>query len=82
MVRIEEISGSYEWKIADAGWTVEYCPTVILAEDMPNHAPTFGCQFPFNGTIDVPVTGCYEFTTQADGSVSPLSVDLALTRVN
>lgn len=68
--------GSYEWKIADAGWSIEYCTAVTLEEGAPASAPLYGCAFPMNGTINIPEQGCYEFNMQTDGNVPPLAVDI------
>lgn len=82
VARMELNAGSFEWKIADEGWSIEYCTTTNLVENTPTNAPFLGCAFPANGTIDVPATGCYEFQMQTDGAVPPASVDVTFTPVN
>lgn len=79
VARFEANAGSYEWKIADEGWSIEYCTTTNLGQGTPTNAPLFGCAFPSNGTVDIPATGCYEFQMQTDGSVPPNSVDVTFT---
>ncbi|MEL7449977.1 MAG: hypothetical protein AAFN78_12260 [Pseudomonadota bacterium] len=82
VARFEVNSGSFEWKIADEGWSIEYCTDTNLVENTATNAPLFGCAFPANGTIDVPATGCYEFQMQTDGNIPPAAVDVTFTPVN
>ena len=81
VARFEVNAGAFEWKIADEGWSIEYCTATNLVENTPTNAPFAGCPFPSNGTIDIPSTGCYEFQMQTDGSVPPASVDVTFTPV-
>ena len=82
VARFEANAGSFEWKIADEGWSIEYCTDTNLVENTPTNAPVFGCAFPSNGTVDIPATGCYEFQMQTDGTIPPDSVDVTFTPVN
>lgn len=74
--RFEMPSGSFEYKIADEGWSLEYCSGTTQVQGVTNNLPLFGCAFPTNGVIEVPAPDCYEFTMQTDGSVPPNAVEL------
>jgi hypothetical protein len=79
--RFEATAGSYEFKVADEGWSVEYCSTTNQVSGVPVTLPLFGCTFPANGTIDIPATGCHEFTMTPDGNVPPFAVELEFNPV-
>lgn len=76
VARFELSAGDYEYKIADAGWSLEYCTVTNLVSETPTNLPLFGCAFPVNGTISIPASDCYEFTMTTDGSVPPDAVNL------
>ncbi len=77
--RIEAPAGNFEYKVADEGWSIEYCSATAQVSGVSNSLPLFGCTFPMNGTIEIPAAGCYEFTMTPDGSVPPAEVDLLFT---
>ncbi len=82
VARFELVAGTYEYKVADEGWSIDYCTTTQLQVGAATNLPLFGCAFPSNGVISVPQTGCYEFELQTDGNVPPTSVDVTFTPVN
>lgn len=76
IARLTLAEGSFEWKVADADWSLEYCTPTSLVADTPTVAPLFGCTFPVNGSINVPATGCYEFRMQGNGVLPANQVEL------
>ncbi len=77
--RFEASAGAYEYKVADEGWSIEYCSTTTQVSGVSNTLPLFGCTFPMNGIIEIPAAGCYEFTVTPDGNILPFEVDLVFT---
>jgi hypothetical protein len=69
--------GTFNYRIADQASSIEYCSDKTLEMYIPMEVPNFKCSTT-PGSLQIPMSGCYEVAMRTDGSVLPAMVELTL----
>ena len=69
--------GDYDYRVANAAGTIDYCADATLGLYVPLELPSGGCALPA-GTLSLPGAGCYEFDLDAGTEALPADVELTV----